>query len=157
MSGSFRIVALEASRFEPLFRATDEELRARHMRRMVVDEKPGFPCRVSLADGEVGETVVLLPFIHHDVPTPYYGTGPIFVRQGVETARPKPGEIPEMLRNRLLSLRAYDKEGMLLSSEVVEGKELEEAIRRQFADPKAGYLHIHNAKPGCYNCLVERD
>ena len=156
MSGWFRIVALEANRFASLFGATDEELHACHVRRMVVDEKPGFPCRVSLADAEVGETVLLLPFTHHDVPTPYHGTGPIFVRQGVETAHPKVGEIPEMLRNRLLSVRAYDAEGMLLSSEVVEGTELDAAIDRQLADPKASYLHVHNAKPGCYNCLVER-
>jgi hypothetical protein len=155
MSGSFQLVALDARQFEALFRRSDEELRALHARRMVVDDKPGFPCRVSLADAEVGETVVLLPFTHHDVPTPYHGIGPIFVRQGVATTRPAPEEIPDMFRHRLLSLRAYDAEGMLLASEVVEGTQLEQAIRRQLDDPSADYLHI-NAKPGCYNCRVAR-
>ena len=156
MSDSFRLVALEAERFRALFDRTDAELAAMGARRMIVDDKPGFPCRVSLADGEVGETVLLLSYLHHDVATPYRGIGPIFVRQGVATARPAVGEIPAMLRDRLLSLRAYDAQGMLVASDVVQGTELAQAIQRLFADPATRYQHVHNAKPGCYDCLVER-
>ena len=156
MSASFRFVALPSERFEPLFRQSDAALAAIGARRMIVDEKPGFPCRVSLADAEVGETVVLLPFTHHDVASPYRSSGPIFVRQGVPTATPAAGEIPLMLRHRLLSLRAYDAAGMLLAADVVNGSELEGAVQRSFADPAVAYLHVHNAKPGCYNCSVVR-
>src|SRR5262249_36969210 len=125
-------------------------------RGMVVDEKPGFPCRVSLEDAEVGEVVVLLNFTHHDVATPYRGSGPVFVRRGVATATPAVGEIPSMFRHRLLSLRGYDAAAMLVAAEVVEGSDLEAALRRLFDDPSVSYLHVHNARPGCFDCSVVR-
>jgi len=156
MGAGFRFVALPAERFAPLFELSDAQLHEVSARRMVVDEKPGYPCRVSLADAEVGETVLLLPFTHHDVPSPYRASGPIFVRQGVATALPAAGEIPLMLRHRLLSLRAYDADAMLIGAEVVEGADIGTTIRRLFTDEKVGYLHVHNARPGCYNCRVVR-
>jgi len=156
VSGSFQFIALPAEQFAPLFGKSDAELQAMDARRMVVDSKPGFPCRVSLADAEVGETVLLLPFAHHDVSSPYRGSGPIYVRNGARTATPAPGEIPIMFRHRLLSVRAYDAAAMLIGTEVVKGTELEGTIQRLFADECAGYLHVHNAGPGCYNCRVVR-
>src|SRR5262245_47167162 len=107
MSNSFQFVALPSERFAALFDQSDAELRAASVRRMIVDEKPGSPCRVSLADAEVGEAVLLLPFTHHDVASPYRASGPIFVRKGVRTAEPAPNEIPLMFRHRVLSLRGY--------------------------------------------------
>jgi len=154
--GSFRFIALPAERFSALFDRTDAELEAMGARRMVVDEKPGFPCRVSLADAEVGETVVLVPFTHHDVPGPYRASGPIFIRSGASTATPAADEIPLMFRHRLLSIRAYDEAASMVSAEVVKGDELEATIQRLFANENASYLHIHNARPGCYNCRVIR-
>lgn len=156
MSATFRIVALPAEPFAPLFDLDDAGLAARGARRMVVDDQPGYPCRVSLADAEIGETVVLLPFVHHDVDTPYRASGPIYVRRGAATAELAPGEIPAMLLHRQLSLRAYDRAGMMVRSEVLEGSELAAAIGRNFAEPEVAYLHVHNARPGCYNCRVER-
>jgi hypothetical protein len=156
MGGSFQLIALPAGRFAALFEKSDAELRDIGARRMIVDEKPGFPCRVSLADAEVGETVLLLPFTHHDVTSPYRASGPIFVRKGVGTVSPAVGEIPPMFRHRLLSVRAYDEAAVMVGAEVVEGGELEAAIRHQFDDAKVNYLHIHNARPGCYNCRVVR-
>src|SRR5262245_14667758 len=98
MGDSFRFIALPSEQFASLFSRSDAELKAAGARRMIVDEKPGFPCRVSLADAEVGETVVLLPFTHHDVSTPYRGSGPIFVRRDARTVSPAVGEIPLMFR-----------------------------------------------------------
>src|SRR5262245_41325110 len=108
VSTSFRFVAAEESRFRFLFEQTDKELRAIGAKRMTVDAKPGFPCRVSLADAEIGETVLILTYTHHDVASPYRASGPIFVRETAATARFAPGEIPAMLTHRLLSVRAYD-------------------------------------------------
>jgi len=152
----FRLVALPHDRFAPLFGLSDAELGAMNARREIVDHKPGFPCRVSLADAEVGETVLLLPFTHHDVQGPYRASGPIYVRQGARTTGPAAGEIPQMFRHRLLSLRAYDSAATLVTASVVNGTELEGAITAMFADQAVGYLHVHNASPGCFNCLVER-
>ena len=116
----------------------------------------GYPCRVSLIDAEPGETVLLVSFTHHDVTSSYRASGPIFVRANAQTAKPAINEIPEMLRFRLLSIRAYDEEAMMVGSDVVNGSELEEHISRFFADPRIKYLHLHNARPGCFNCRVER-
>lgn len=156
MTGSFRLVALPFERFADLFEQSDVELASAGARRMIVDEKPGFPCRVSLADAEIGETVVLVPFTHHDVQSPYRASGPIFIRSGVTMASPAPGEIPTMFRHRLLSLRAYDRDAMMLSAEVVNGSELEATIGGLFGDERVSYLHIHNARPGCFDCSVVR-
>jgi len=152
----FRLVALPHDRFAGLFDLSDAELGAMNARRETVDHKPGFPCRVSLADADVGETVLLLPFTHHDVQGPYRASGPIYVRQGASAATPAAGEIPLMFRHRLLSLRAYDFAATLVKALVVRGTELEEGITTMFADQAVGYLHIHNAGPGCFNCLAER-
>lgn len=153
---SFRFVALPSERFAPLLAQSDAELQATGARRQVVEENPGVPCRVSLADAELGETVLLLPFTHHDVPSPYRASGPIFVRSGVTSATPAAGVVPIMFRHRLLSVRGYDDAAMMVSAEVVNGTEIEDAIRRLFSSEQVSYLHIHNARPGCYNCTVVR-
>jgi hypothetical protein len=156
MNTSFRLIALPYEKFATLFHQSDAELEAIGARRMIVDEKPGYPCRVSLADAEVGETVVLVPFTHHDVSSPYRASGPVFIREGVTTAYPRADEIPSMFRHRLLSIRGYDAAAMMVSAEVMNGSDIEESIRRMFAEETVSYLHIHNARPGCYNCQVER-
>lgn len=152
----FQVVAVPAETFGPLLAMSHDELRARRGRRMLVDRKPGFPCRVSLADAEVGEEVILVEYAHHDADSPYRASGPIFVRANAETAKPSVNELPEMLQFRMLSVRAYDAEGMMCRSEVVEGTELADHIRTVFAEGRVVYLHVHNAKPGCFNCRIER-
>lgn len=157
MHPSFQIVALEAERFRPWFALDDAELARRGARRVVADETPGFPCRVSLVDAEPGETLLLLNYTHHDVATPYRASGPILVREAATaSATLAPGEVPDMLRHRLLSVRAYDGSGFLVASFVVLGTALEHAIDRLFADTTVHEIHVHNAKPGCFNCRVVR-
>jgi hypothetical protein len=152
----FRIIALPLERFAPLF-ALDEEGLARHgARRLTADAKPGYPCRVSLVDAEPGERLILLPYSHHDVSSPYQASGPIFVREKAEQSFPAVGDIPDAVRRRLLSVRAYDASGWMLGAEVTEGRELEGTIERFFADARVAYLHLHNARPGCYSCRVDR-
>ena len=152
----FQVLALPIKRFESILRQSDEELLSIGARRMVADEKPGYPCRVSLVDAEPGEEVLLLPFTHHDVASPYRASGPIFVRVNATTTKLQMNEIPSMLRSRLLSIRAYDSAGMMRGADIVEGNKLEEHISRMFADERVEYLHLHNARPGCYNCEVRR-
>lgn len=123
---------------------------------MRANENPGFPCRVSLADAEIGEEVLLLPFMHHDVDSPYRASGPIFVHVDAATARPEIGEVPAMIRSRLLSVRGYDAGAMMIFAAVAEGRDLEAHFERAFSDPRVEYLHLHNARPGCYSCRVDR-
>lgn len=161
MSVSFQVVGLPSESFGGLFELGDEELRERGARRMTVDAKPGYPCRVSLVDAEVGEEVLLTPFEHHAVDSPFRGQGPIFVRKGATVAQPAVGEIPELLEQRPISVRAYNGGGMMVDAEVVDGaQELRSAIDRMFGRmsraQEVEYLHLHNAGPGCFNCRVER-
>jgi hypothetical protein len=40
--------------------------------------------------------------------------------------------------------------------EMVAGDKLEDAIERLFDEPRAAYLHLHYAAPGCYAARVDR-
>jgi hypothetical protein len=156
MTTNFRIVGLPLAEFQPLFSLSDEQLAQKAARRMMVDAKPGFPCRVSLEDAEIGEKVILLPFIHHDVASPYRALGPIFVRENAKEARLAPGEIPEVVTSRTMSVRAYDQNATMLDGAVVPGSAIKSHIEKLFGNPKIAYVHLHNAGAGCYSCKVAR-
>jgi hypothetical protein len=153
---TFRFSALSAEAFAPLFALDDDALAARGMHRVVADSKPGFPCRVSLVDAEPGETLLLLHHVHHNVAGPYRASGPIYVRERAAQATPAAGEVPAVVSGRLLSLRAYDAGGWLRDAAVTEGRELEHVIEQLFADADVAYIHVHNARPGCYSCRIDR-
>jgi len=153
---SFRIVGLPAERFTHLFALSDAELAAQGAVRKTADARnPGYPCRVSLTDSSPGDELVLVNYEHHDVRSPYRMRFAIYVRNGEETYD-KVGEVPEQLRLRTLAVRAFDADAMMQAWDLVEGRDLEAAIQRQFADPCVAYLHIHYAAPGCYAARVER-
>jgi len=156
MKTDFRIVGLASAQFESLYSLNEKELSKKGAQRLRVDAKPGFPCRVSLADAEIGEQVILFPFVHHDVESPYRASGPIFVRENAKGIELAPGEIPKVVAGRLISVRAYDENGMMLDGAVVPGSELKPHIEKLFTNPKIDYLHLHNAGAGCYSCKVER-
>ena len=152
----FRIHALPAARFAPLFALSDDELAARDIRRVVADQAASFPCRVSLLDAEPGERLLLLPHEHHAVATPYRASGPVFVRESATDTTPAIGEGPEHLRRRLLSIRAYGDDGMMRIADVVEGTAIESLVARFFDRADVGYLHVHFARYGCYACRITR-
>ena len=153
---SFQVSALPAHELAALFSLDDDALRARGARRCVADRSPGFPCRVSLQDAEPGETVILTPFVHQPLDSPYRASGPIFVRQAAAQARPAVGEVPALLRLRTLSVRAYDRDALMVNAVVTDGRELEAALASLLENPDVDYLHVHFAGPGCYACRVDR-
>ena len=150
------ISGLLAQPFQLLFGLDDAELRAHGAVRMTVDSNSGFPCRISLENAQVGETVLLLPWRHLDVDTPYRASGPIFVRDTAREHARIRNAVPEQQRSRLLSVRAYDAEGWMLDAEVAGGTLLEALISRFFDNANVAYLHAHNARRGCYACRVDR-
>lgn len=153
---SFQIIALDVDQFTHLFGQDDETLARHGVRRMVADSNPGYPCRVSLQDAEIGETVLLLNFEHQPASTPYRSSHAIFIRERAARAQPARNEVPEMFRHRLLSVRAFDARGMMVEADVVEGHDLESLITRLLSNASADYLHIHNARLGCYAARVAR-
>ncbi|HVZ69520.1 MAG TPA: DUF1203 domain-containing protein [Rhizomicrobium sp.] len=152
----YRITGLSIDPFRPLFRLSEQELNARSIRRMIADEKPGFPCRITLEDAEPGESLLLLNHEHQPADTPYRASGPIFVRENAVDRFDRVGEIPPVLRPRLLSLRGYDIEGMMVDADVVEGTYVESLIERLLANEAIETVHVHYARRGCFACAVER-
>ena len=153
---SFRIHALPAGDFAHLHALSDTELAGHDARRVIADESPGYPCRVSLADAARGERLVLVNHVSLDAPTPYRASHAVFVREGAETVHPAPGEVPQALARRLLSLRGFDDGAMLLAGEVVEGTGLGQELEAMFADPRISEIHIHHARQGCYAARATR-
>jgi hypothetical protein len=152
----FRIFGLPAEPFAPLFDLSDEALARLGALRRQADRHPGFPCRVSLRDAPLGAQLLLLNYEHLPVAGPYRSRHAIYVQRGAAPARLAVNEVPESLRSRLLSVRAFDAEGLLLDAEVVPGAELPWAIERLLAPAPAAWLHVHNARHGCYAARVER-
>ena len=152
----FRISALRAEQFGHLFGKGAEALAAQGVERHTVDARPGYPCRVSLQDAEVGETVLLLNYAHQPAPTPYRASHAIYVREGAVEARPDRNEVPEQLRRRVLSVRAFDGAGMMVAADLADGRSLEPVVERLLADPQVDYLHLHNAMQGCYAARADR-
>lgn len=153
---SFRITGLEPGPFEHLFGLSDEELTAHRAKRYVADEKPGFPCRVTLEDADPGEALLLVPYRHQTSGTAYASEGPIFVREGSKRRATWIDDVPGQLQARLISLRAYDRDGMMIDADVIDGRALRPLIERFLANEAASYLHAHFARRGCYAALIER-
>ena len=152
----FQISALNIDQFSHLFGQDRETLAKQGVQRIVVDSNPGFPCRVSLRDAEVGEKVLLMNYEHQPMPTPFRSSHAIFVRESASQAIPNRNEIPEMFRHRLLSVRAFDESAMMIDADVIDGERLESLLEHMLANKSTDILHIHNAKLGCYAARVER-
>lgn len=155
-SAPFRVTGLPAASFESLFHLSDEALAARDARRVVVDHKPGYPDRIALRDAEVGETAILVNHAHLTKPGPYRASHAIFVIEGETRTFDRIDAIPDVLRSRTLSLRAFDDDESMVDAALVDGRDAETAIRRLFAAPAVAFIHVHYATRGCYACRVDR-
>lgn len=153
---NFKIKALNHLEFESFFELSDTELEKQGIKRMVVSDKPGFPCRVSLEDAEIGEEVILVSHEFHKTNSPYQSKGPVFIRKGIKTKELGNNEIPLMLNHRLLSFRGYNKDGYMIEAATEKGINTRKEIERIFENSDVKYIHIHNSSPGCFNCEVRR-
>jgi len=153
---SFRLVGLEPAPFEPLFLLDDAQLATRGMARRIADADRGFPCRVSLEDARRGEELLLLDHEHLSANSPYRASGPIFIRRDARRRVLAPGQVPPYVASRLISLRAYDRAHFMVDAQVCEGGVAGAWLEAAFARWEVAYVHLHNARPGCYSCLAER-
>jgi hypothetical protein len=78
------------------------------------------------------------------------------VRRAADRAFAAVDTIPEVLRSRLLAVRAFDARHMMIDAEVCEGIRAADLFERFLANPRTSYLQVHNAKRGCYAARVER-
>ena len=153
---SFQVVGLPFEKFAPLFALSDSALAERNARRVVATSKPGYPCRVSLADAEIGEELLLLSFEHQPARSPYRSSGPIYVRKAAVQANVDPGIIPDYIGLRLMSARAYNSSHLMTDAAVCAGEDAASAIKRLFSSNEVAYIHLHNANRGCFSCTVHR-
>jgi Protein of unknown function (DUF1203) len=153
---AFRILGLDPAPFRPLFRLSQNELVACGARRCIVDAMPGYPDRIALRDLAVGETAILINYTHQPADTAYRASHAIFVGETSSHRADMVDAIPEALRRRPISLRAFDGRGEMTDAALSDGAVLQAAIERLFADPAVAYLHAHYAVRGCYAARIER-
>jgi hypothetical protein len=152
---TYRITGLDPAPYKPLFGLTDEELAERGIVRMTVTD-PTFPCRVSLTDRAIGETVLLVNHVSHDVANPYRASHAIFVTETDQEPAEYVDRVPPVFEPRVLSLRGFDKDGMMAEAILTQPGEADAGIRKLFANPDIETIHAHNATRGCFSAKIER-
>ena len=151
----FKVSGLSPAAFAHLVGQPDEALAALGARRVVADGA-GYPDRIELRDAEPGETVLLVNYTHQPAATPFRASHAVYVLEKARTPAVFEDRLPPALARRLLSLRAFDADHMLIDAEVVDGGEADREIERMLASPATAYLHAHYARQGCYAALIER-
>ena len=154
---SYVVRGLDPKPYQPLFGLTDEQLAERGIVRMTVDQKPSFPCRISLTDRDIGERVLLLNHVSHDVANPYRASHAIFVTEGAREAGEYVDQVPPIFETRVLSLRGFDANGMMAQALLTQPGEADQGIRTLFANPAIVAIHAHNATRGCFAAKIERN
>ena len=140
-----------------------------HLRRVVDKARPaepdgskvngaGSPCRHCLRDGRDGEEMLLGSY---QMPRPkgiYWTSSPIFVHSGSCERFSATNEIAPILRNRLVSIRAYDEDDQCIYDlgHAGDGNAMDNPLMRALDDRRTVFVNIHTAKPGCMLCVVER-
>lgn len=152
---TYQIKGLDPTPFLPLAEWTHEQLADAGMRRMTVSARPSFPCRIRLDDAAIGETVILLN--HRSIPEgPYEASHAIFVTGGAKDRSVSHGMIPPALDRRLLSIRAFDEDHMMVEAELVQPGACDPVLRRLFEKGNVAYVHAHYAIRGCFAAEVRR-
>lgn len=153
---SYVVRGIDPAPYEHLYGLSDVELSEQGIVRMTVTT-PTFPCRVSLTDREIGEKVLLLNHVSHDVANPYRATHAIFVTEGADEPAEFVDEVPPVFKARILSMRGFDKDGMMVDAILTQPGEADAGIRKLFDNPAIETIHAHNATRGCFSAKIERN
>lgn len=111
---------------------------------------------MSLAEAEIGDTLILCNFEHLAEISPYRASHAIYVRQGAVQATPAVDEVPMVLTRRMLSIRGFGYDHLLKEAEVIDGATLAATLGVFFGHAAISYIHIHNAQPGCFAAKATR-
>jgi hypothetical protein len=153
---SFVVTGLPLETFQPLFDLDDAALAERGVIRSIVQPGERSPCRVTLEDASPGERILLLNYEHQSAPTPYRSRHAIFVREASPQTCTVRDSLPPVMHSRVMSLRAFSADGVIVDARLAQPDEVAAAIERQFADPRAAYIHAHYAAYGCYAARIDR-
>lgn len=152
----YRITGLSPAPFRHLFGLPDDALAAHGAIRYIAEADSGYPDRIELRDAQPGERLLLVNHVHQPADTPYRASHAIFVLETATTVYDRVNEVPDALRARTISLRAFDAGHLIVDAELVDGRELEGSIGRLLANPAVDYLQAHYAVRGCYAARVQR-
>jgi len=153
---NYVIEGLDLASLRPLFGASEAALRERGALRMVVTDHTGFPCRILLEDAPRDASVILLNHVSRDGSTPYRASHAVFVCEGAGSAARFENEIPPVMRTRVLSLRGFDRAGMMFDAVLTEPGEAEAGLAHLFADDAVVEVDVHNAARGCFAARARR-
>ena len=94
--------------------------------------------------------MILCNFEHLAEISPYGASHAIYVRREAVQAVPAVGEVPSILLRRMLFVRGFGADHCIKAAEVIEGRTLSATIEAFFSKTVISYIHIHNAKHGCF-------
>src|SRR6266540_921641 len=120
------------------------------------------PCRVSLKPFTKGvDKRILISHSPFTVDNAFNQPGPVFInKEDVEEYTEVYRFPPEIKANKKsfpLSLIGYDKNQMMVFTQLVGNDDVDELISRIFElYPEVEYLHARNAEACCYICKIER-
>ena len=154
---TYRITGIDPAPYRHFYGLSDEPLASQGAVRMTVTEKPSFPCRVSLTDRDIGETMLLVNHVSHDVANPYRASHAIFVTETDQGPAEYVDEVPPVFQPRVMSLRGFDKEGMMAEAILTQPGEADAGIRKLFDNPEIETIHAHNATRGCFAAKITRN
>lgn len=152
----YLVRGLSSEPYRHLYGKSDAELEKHSVKRYVADENPGYPDRIEMRDVEIGQSVLLVNHVSVDKQSPYRASHAIFVREGAERPYQSKNEIPDVMYNRLLSLRAFDDNGMMIDAELAKGDGIHNVVERFLANNQVSHIDAHNALRGCYSGRVVR-
>jgi hypothetical protein len=153
---SFRITGLDPEPFRPLFGLSEAALAAKGARRVPVEKPRSAPCRIGLRDAEPGGTVILVNYEHQPADTPFRATHAIFVSEKPDARFDAVDVVPPAFIGRTLSLRAFDRDHMMIDAALADGGDTAATLERLFGDAWVDYVQIHYATRGCYAARAER-
>ena len=153
---TYKIAGLVPAAHAYMFAMSDVELASMNARRVTATASRGFPCRVSLEDAEVGESLILFHHVSHDVATPYRSAYAIYVREKAQAAAEYIDRTPPVFEGRPIALRAFDADGNLRNATLALPGEADLRIRELFDSSEIAYIHAHNAAHGCFSAAIER-
>ena len=153
---TYKITGLARSQFAHLIGLSDEALATHDAARMTADGRPSFPCRIQLDDAKAGETLLLVNHVSHDGNNPYRASHAIFVSESASEPAIYEDEVPPALARRILSLRAFDANGMMTDAALAQPGEADAAIRQMLANDAVDHIDAHNATRGCFAARIDR-
>jgi hypothetical protein len=153
---NFRIAGLTPTRFSHLFSLSERELACHNVIRYAVDQDNAFPCRITLQDAAIGDSVLLTNYEHQPAKSAYQSRHAIYVNEAATAAGVYVNEIPAQMQRRLLSIRAFDATDAIIDADVIDGSDANTLIKRFLSAQETAYLHVHFARRGCFAARVDR-